>query len=63
MRAKIHKDICIGCGMCASICPEVFVIQDDEKAEVIAETTPANADSVGAAMENCPVAAIGEEIE
>ena len=62
MRAKVHKDVCIGCGLCASICPEVFRIDDDEKAVVIAETTVATYDEVQEAMASCPVAAISEEV-
>lgn len=62
MRAKVHKDVCIGCGLCASICPEVFRIDDDEKAIVVAETTVATYDEVQEAMASCPVAAISEEV-
>lgn len=62
MRAKVHKDVCIGCGLCASICPEVFRIDDDEKAVVVAETTVATYDEVQEAMASCPVAAISEKV-
>lgn len=61
MKAKVHKDICIGCGMCESICPEVFKMGEDEKAVVISETTVATYDEVKDAMISCPVAAISEE--
>lgn len=33
-KVKIDKTKCIGCGACASLCPEVFKIGDDAKAEV-----------------------------
>ena len=61
MRAKIHVDLCIGCGLCASICPQVFSMSDDEKATVIADTSVDTYDEVQEAMISCPVAAIGEE--
>lgn len=34
MRVTIDKDGCIGCGLCESICPDVFKINDEGKAEV-----------------------------
>jgi len=60
MKAMIDKEGCIGCGMCASICPEVFRMGDDGKAEVIAEDIPDSA--IAAAKEaeaGCPVSVIG----
>ena len=29
MKAIVDKDTCIGCGLCPSICPEVFDMDDD----------------------------------
>ena len=33
----VDYDLCIGCGSCVEICPEVFELRDDEKAYVIGE--------------------------
>lgn len=62
MKAKVNKDMCIGCGACTGICPNVFVIEDDGKAGVVSETIDAgDEDSVNEAVAGCPVAAIEAE--
>jgi ferredoxin len=52
----VDKKMCIGCGACASLCPEIFKIGDDGKSGVHA----ANADEACAqrAIDVCPVQAI-----
>ena len=40
MNVKINRDGCIGCGVCESICPEVFRMAEDGLAEVYADVTP-----------------------
>lgn len=61
MRAYVDQETCIGCGLCTSICPEVFQLNDEGKAEAIADTTDENHDAVMEAIDNCPVSAIREE--
>ena len=34
MKAKLDKDLCIGCGLCVSTCPEVFKMEEDKNAEI-----------------------------
>ncbi len=59
MKAKIDRDGCIGCGLCPSICPEVFQMADDGLAEVIVDEIPSDAEGTAAeAQENCPVSVI-----
>ncbi|HPF17617.1 MAG TPA: ferredoxin [Thermotogota bacterium] len=58
-KVTLDKDICIGCGVCESLCPSVFVMADDGKAEVIApETDESCAED---AASSCPVNAITVE--
>lgn len=51
---SVNKEVCIGCGACASTCPEGFEIGDDRKAKV----KDADAKCIKEAAENCPVNAI-----
>lgn len=52
---KVDQNICIGCGLCASMCPDVFAMNLDGKSEVIAQV---NEDCAKAAVTACPVSAI-----
>jgi ferredoxin len=59
MVTGIIRDLCIGCGLCAEICPEVFVMGDDMIAQVIGQEVPAELeDKVRNAAASCPVEAI-----
>lgn len=62
MKASIDRDGCIGCGLCAETCPEVFRIADDGLAEVYTDPVPENAeDTAQEAADNCPVSVITVE--
>ncbi|MCQ5377676.1 MAG: ferredoxin [Candidatus Methanomethylicia archaeon] len=52
---KIDRDLCIGCGTCASICPEMFELLPEGKSHVIKEEGPCDLQYV---VESCPVSAI-----
>lgn len=62
MKAFVDKDSCIGCGLCESICPRVFRMNDEGFAEAI-ETEPDDSEkeNVREAQSQCPVEAIKVE--
>lgn len=51
MVIKIKKGCCIGCGNCASICPEVFEMGNDGKAKIKAQKKLSCVDK---AVAECP---------
>lgn len=58
MIAVVDKSGCIACGLCISMCPEVFRFGDDGKAEGYAEVTEPLLDSAHEACDGCPVTVI-----
>ncbi|HLD28208.1 MAG TPA: ferredoxin [Patescibacteria group bacterium] len=59
MRPKV-SDVCIACGTCTAIAPEVFKL-GDIKAEVMEADYEANKDKIDDAIAQCPVQAISWE--
>lgn len=61
MKIEINRDGCIGCGLCAATCPEVFRMASDGLAEVYDEPTDENSDLAKEAAEGCPVQVIAAD--
>lgn len=62
MKAVVDKDLCIGCELCTSICPEVFSMDDDGLAVAIDdELDESLIESAKEAEESCPTEAITVE--
>jgi ferredoxin len=59
MKAIVDKDLCFGCGVCVDLCPEVFEMGDDDKAQAKVNPVPPDAEqSCRDAANQCPVEAI-----
>ncbi|GAB6281226.1 MAG: ferredoxin [Thermovirga sp.] len=59
MSVNVNRDDCIGCGVCAQICPDVFELDEDAgKVKVI---RPDGAECAQEAADSCPVGCISIE--
>jgi len=59
MKLRVDQEGCISCGLCVTICPEVFQLNEDEKSEVIVSPIPEECEAEAEeAMESCPVTVI-----
>lgn len=59
MIPKINQEICIGCGSCVALCPKIFQLNNDGKAEVLAMESYDDFEECSQdAANSCPVQAI-----
>jgi ferredoxin len=59
MEVYVDPDLCISCGNCIDICPEVFDWDEEGKARSLFDEVPQELEECATeAMENCPVDAI-----
>jgi len=62
VKAFVDRDLCIGCGLCAEICPLVFELDETSIARVIVDVVPAEAEETAReAASSCAVEAISIE--
>lgn len=54
MAIVVDQNKCVGCGLCAGLCPEVFVMNENGKSQVIGD----NKECAQEAAASCPVGAI-----
>lgn len=56
MKTKVDKELCISCGACIDMCPDVFQYDDDGKAEAVSKEC--NGCDCEEAADACPTDAI-----
>jgi len=59
-KPKVNQDICIGCGTCEALCPEMFKVENG-KSQVIGEDCEKAGCDCNEAVTSCPVSAISIE--
>ena len=61
MKVQVNKDLCIGCGACQAVAPDIFEIEDDGLAHAInSDVQDSQKDDALDALEGCPTSAIEE---
>lgn len=58
-KITVDDDLCIGCGLCASMCPDLFEMTDDSKAKVKGDSCKGH--DLKDVVSQCPVEAIKME--
>ncbi len=59
MKAIVDKDLCMGCGLCVEVCPQVFEMGEDDKAHAKTNPVPPGVESgCRDAADQCPASAI-----
>lgn len=58
VKIRINKDNCIGCGLCASLCPKIFKVTDKAELKKTELKDQKEIDCADQAAESCPVSAI-----
>ena len=64
MDLRISQDLCIGCGVCADVAPELIEMNDEQLAVMIVDSVGEDMlETAKAAIECCPVDAVYEGSE
>lgn len=59
MKAKINRELCLGCGACTVICPSIFELDEEGLVKVLVDPIPEGDEpEAQEAAEECPVTAI-----
>jgi len=57
-KIQVDQELCIGCGACVNLCPDIFELDDNGKSQVIGDECKDC--TIGMIIDSCPVGAIKE---
>jgi len=58
MALAINEELCIGCGVCASMLEQVYEMDDDKGIAVVKSYEGVSDDEINESIDACPVEAI-----
>jgi ferredoxin len=62
MKAEVDRDACISCGLCVTVCPDVFDLDEESISIVLVDPIPEEfEDCAKEAEDGCPTDAIHVE--
>lgn len=61
MKARVNQELCVGCGLCASMNPEVFQMDENGLTTAVKETE--DEALLQESIDSCPVSAISKDGE
>lgn len=62
MKVVVEPDLCIACGACISLAPDVYDWDDDGKAKAVVDEVPEDMEETALeALDSCPTEAIIKE--
>ena len=59
-KPKVNQELCIGCGTCEALCPQIFKVENG-KSQVIGDDCEKASCDCNEVMTSCPVSAISKE--
>ncbi|HOI19215.1 MAG TPA: ferredoxin [Candidatus Woesearchaeota archaeon] len=60
-KIEINESLCVGCGACQAICPDVYEMDDNNKPKL--KENPTAKECAKEAADSCPVSAIDVKTE